>query len=312
MSEALWHIDAKRSALQPSPTDAAASGVPVRARYSMISTGTERLVALGQVPEAAADVMAVPYMAGRFSFPIKYGYSLVGHDPGGRAVHCLHPHERIAFVDVADLVVLPESTPLARMALLSNLETALNATWDAEVERGAPAAVCGFGALGALLALTLRLHYDVNPVVVEPNSYRAGLARQLGFEVQADGSHGLLFHTSGHGSGLQWCIDHADMDATIVELSWFGTRPVTLELGARFHFNRVRIISSQVGQVARMRRETVTRTARRKLAADLLSDNAFDALPRVLVPFDDAPDFFQTLRSGTLPDGLVWLIDYGD
>ena len=98
----------------------------------------------------------------------------------------------------------------------------------------------------------------------------------------------------------------------VVEMSWFGTGPVSLELGARFHFNRVRIISSQVGQVATTRRETVTRKVRRELASDLLTDDAFDALPRALVPFDKAPEFFETLRSGTLPDGLVWLIDYGD
>ncbi len=316
MSEALWHVDATRSELRSSAAPDDTSRVTVRACYSMISTGTERLVACGLVPPSAAEVMAVPCMAGGFSFPIKYGYSLVGIDPDGRAVHCLHPHEAIARVDAADLVALPEHAPLARMALVSNLETAINATWDAEVERGADALVCGFGAVGALLALTLRLMHGVEPVIVERDGYRAGIARDLGFETHAGDegvdAHRLLFNTSGTGSGLQWCLDHAGMEATVVELGWYGATAIPLVLGAQFHFNRVRIVSSQVGTVAASHRDSVTHTERRATAADLLTDAAFDALPRTRIPFAEAPRFFDTLRAGTLPEGLIWLIDYGD
>ncbi len=316
MSEALWHVDATRSELRPSAAPDDPSLVPVRARYSMVSTGTERLVALGLVPPAAAGVMAVPYMAGNFTFPIKYGYSLVGTDPDGRAAHCLHPHEATAWVEAADLVSLPGLAPLDRMALVSNLETAINATWDAGVARGDDALVCGFGTVGALLALTLRLMHGVEPVVVERDGYRAGIARDLGFETHS-GDEGvdpqrLLFNTSGTGSGLQWCLDHAAMEATVVELGWYGDTAVPLMLGAQFHFNRVRIVSSQVGAVAASKRDTVTHIERRRIAADLLTDAAFDALPRTRVPLAEAPRLFDALRAGKLPDGLIWLIDYGD
>ncbi|MEL7374003.1 MAG: dehydrogenase, partial [Pseudomonadota bacterium] len=86
MSRALWHLDATHSELRRVSRDGAAKGIAVQARYSMISTGTERLVACGKVPTTAYDAMSAPHTDGHFGFPIKYGYSLVGHDPDGRAV----------------------------------------------------------------------------------------------------------------------------------------------------------------------------------------------------------------------------------
>ncbi len=281
----------------------------------MISVGTERLVALGQVPAQAHDAMRVPYMDGAFSFPIKYGYSLVGHDGDGRALHCLHPHESTAWVDASGVVELPASAPLDRMAMTSNLETALNATWDAKVRTGSTAVICGFGTLGALLALTLRLRYDAEAVIVERDTYRASLARSLGFETVGDMNvpeqFPLLFNTSGTQSGLQWCLDHAAFESQIIELGWYGAKPVSVSLGGAFHFNRVRLISSQVGHVAASRRGELSRHDRRAEAVDLLTDDAFDDLPRTRIPFGEAPEFFDTLRDGTLPKGLVWIIDYG-
>ena len=50
----------------------------VRSLYSAVSEGTERLVLAGKVPPNLHQAMRVPYMEGDFSFPVKYGYSLVG------------------------------------------------------------------------------------------------------------------------------------------------------------------------------------------------------------------------------------------
>lgn len=316
MSHALWHLDATQSALRDATPDGAVSNVAVKARYSMISTGTERLVACGKVPATAHDAMSAPYMAGSFGFPIKYGYSLVGHDPEGQAVHCLHPHQSTAWVAAGDLVALPDGVPLDRMALASNLETALNAVWDAPPHTGEAVVVCGFGSVGALLALTLRLVHKSDVVVVERDHYRAALASELGFEVQRDdvprtADFKLLFHTTGTASGLQWCLDHAAFEARVVELSWHGDASVALALGDRFHYNRLRILSSQVGHVAHPQRETLSHRDRRAAAIDLLTDPVFDSIPRTHVPFEEAPQFFETLRAGAMPDGLVWIIDYG-
>ena len=62
-AQALWHLSSQetvwRSFLAP---DADHSLIRVRALYSLIRTGTEKLVASGQVPEELYEVMRVPYM----------------------------------------------------------------------------------------------------------------------------------------------------------------------------------------------------------------------------------------------------------
>ena len=52
--------------------------VRVTTEYSAISRGTERLVALGQVPKSEWERMRAPLQTGDFPFPVKYGYSAAG------------------------------------------------------------------------------------------------------------------------------------------------------------------------------------------------------------------------------------------
>ena len=77
-TNALWHLDSNRSALQETSLTEQEDEqyITIKSLYSLISTGTENLVATGKVPKALHQVMGVPYMDGDFSFPIKYGYSL--------------------------------------------------------------------------------------------------------------------------------------------------------------------------------------------------------------------------------------------
>ncbi len=56
----------------------------IESLYSLVSLGTERLVASALMPAAIWNQMAVPYMEGSFSLPCKYGYSLVGRVLKGR------------------------------------------------------------------------------------------------------------------------------------------------------------------------------------------------------------------------------------
>ena len=76
-TNALWHLDSNRSALQETSLTEQEDDqyITIKSLYSLISTGTENLVATGRVPKALHQVMGVPYMDGDFSFPIKYGYS---------------------------------------------------------------------------------------------------------------------------------------------------------------------------------------------------------------------------------------------
>ena len=64
----------------------------------------------------------------------------------------------------------------------------------------------------------------------------------------------------------------------MIELSWYGDRPVSVPLGEAFHSRRLTVRASQVGAVAARRRVRRTHADRLALALDLLADPAFDAL----------------------------------
>ena len=78
-SEALWTIAPGEMELRPVDLASPSAGeVTVRARYSGISRGTERLVLQGKVPASEYERMRCPLQEGAFPFPVKYGYALVG------------------------------------------------------------------------------------------------------------------------------------------------------------------------------------------------------------------------------------------
>jgi len=130
----------------------------VRALYSGVSRGTETLVYRGEVPASEYERMRAPFQAGAFPAPVKYGYASVGEvEDGpaplrGRRVFCLHPHQTRYVVPAAAVHPLPDGVPPGRAVLAANLETAVNALWDAGVRLGDRVAVVGAGTLGCLVA----------------------------------------------------------------------------------------------------------------------------------------------------------------
>lgn len=324
----LWHVDTQHSELRNTTNPIGKQFTEVKAAYSMISTGTEKMVALGKVAPALAAKMAVPWMDGGFELPIKYGYSLVGHCKGGdniiepntsKPVHLLHPHQQIAHVDPSCLYELPDSRPLRRMTLLSNMETIVNALWDAEAIlthshcASLNVAICGFGNIGALLGITLKSLYPCNITVVEADAWRLEQASSMNFTTfhpsQPAGEFDLIFHTSCTQDGLNWCIQHTNYEASIIELSWYVDKLITLSLGGHFHYNRVRLISSQVSNIPK-NKPNETYQSRKQYASKLLENDEYDHLFAEDIPFTDAPDFFKMLRSGQLSNGLVWCFKY--
>jgi len=133
-TEALWYVGAGCAEIRNEPLAEPGPGeVRVRALYSAISRGTERLVLAGRVPTSEFERMRAPFMGGSFPFPVKYGYSTVGcveagpAEMVGRIVFVLHPHQSLFNVPLSAVVALPDGVPPARAVLAANMETALNA-----------------------------------------------------------------------------------------------------------------------------------------------------------------------------------------
>ncbi|HEV7338930.1 MAG TPA: dehydrogenase, partial [Bosea sp. (in: a-proteobacteria)] len=130
----------------------------VRTLWSGVSRGTERLVFEGRVPVAEHERMRAPFQEGAFPFPVKYGYCAVGiveeGPPAllGETVFCLYPHQDRFVVPASRVSHVPKAVPARRAVLAANMETALNAHWDAGSGPADRIVVVGGGVLGLLSA----------------------------------------------------------------------------------------------------------------------------------------------------------------
>jgi hypothetical protein len=98
-----------------------------------------------------------------------------------------------------------------------------------------------------------------------------------------------VVHTSASEAGLATALRLAGNEATVLELSWYGSKEVRVALGGAFHRRRLKLVSSQVGQVAPSHRACWTHRRRLEAALKLLDDPALDALLAPPVAFADLP-----------------------
>mgnify|MGYP001053738737 CR=1 FL=1 len=317
-TSALWHLSAQESLVRTQPTLPLNNGqCRVEAAYSLISNGTETLVASGQIPAELHHSMCVPYMEGDFSFPIKYGYSLVGKVVEGTSsllgkhVHLLHPHQSSCVVNEVDVTVIPDEVPPQRAVLASNVETALNAIWDSGASAGDQVLVVGMGLIGSLVAHLSRQFPATQVQVAEADSARQAGAKEQGFLLydSSDDSLDVAFHTSGSSAGLQTCIDAVGNEGKIIELSWYGTRSAEVKLGGSFHQQRKQIISSQVSQIPPHQQARWDYRRRKQTVLELLKDDSWDQFLTATVDFSDTPTLFDKLRQDDRSQ-LSWTICY--
>jgi NADPH:quinone reductase-like Zn-dependent oxidoreductase len=298
IASALWYCGPGRVEIrQESIAAPKADEIRVRALYSAISRGTETLVFGGKVPTSEFGRMRAPFMAGDFPFPVKYGYAIVGRIEGGadrlrgKTVFALHPHQSLFNIPASAIVELPETLPPQRAVLAANMETALNAAWDAAPGPSDRIAVVGAGVVGALVAYLCGHLPGADVTLVDINPDRAELAKALGVgfagPADAKGDCDLVVHASGSPDGLRTAIELAGEEATVLEMSWYGDTPVMAMLGGPFHSRRLRLVSSQVGKVAPSHRPRWTHGRRLTAAVALLKDPRLDALLAPAVGFHD-------------------------
>lgn len=300
-ARAYWVTGAGRGELRAETLAPPASGEAlVRTLYSGISRGTEALVLHGQVPPSEYHRMRAPHQAGDFPWPVKYGYCNVGRvesgppDWVGQAVFCLYPHQSRYCVTIDALHRIPDGVPPARAVLAANLETAINGLWDAAPQIGDRVAVIGAGSVGVLCAWLASRIPGCEVELIDINPRRAEIAEALGIRfalpAAASAEADCVIHASGAPAGLELALALAGFEATILELSWYGTTAVSLPLGAAFHRRRLTLRSSQVGQVATAQRARWDYRRRLGLALSLLKDPVLDHLISGEDDFEDLPE----------------------
>jgi threonine dehydrogenase-like Zn-dependent dehydrogenase len=328
VARAIWYVRPGAAEIRAAPLDAPRENLAlVRTVFSGISRGTERLVFQGAVPESERARMRAPLQEGEFPFPVKYGYCAVGvvetgpPELAGRHVFCLHPHQDQFIAPAAMLVPLPAGLPPRRATLAANMETALNAMWDAGAGPADRIVIVGAGIVGLMLASLAARLPGADVTVIDVAEDRRALVERLEakFATAVEWSQALsadpkaradvVFHTSVTPAGLDTAIASAGMEGTVVELSWYGDRDIPVRLGGAFHSQRLKLISSQVGQVSPARRPRWDYRRRMEAALRLLADDRLDALVADEIAFDNAPaELPRILGAGA--GGLAPLIRY--
>jgi len=293
--------------------------IRVRAIASGISAGTEMLVYRGQVPPGLP--LDLPTLQGSFGFPIKYGYASVGRvmaGPGeGEVVFVHHPHQTEYVVPASAAIPLvvgrglvprqphrratmtrPTADPMAeRGVFLANLETAVNVMLDAAPRIGEKVLIFGQGVVGLLLT-QLAVRVGAKVLAVEPHKLRQRLSAQLGATVvgpkevhDAD----IAIEVSGNPAALDQAIRCVAFGGTVVACSWYGAKPVNLDLGGAFHRGRVRIVSSQVSTIDPALTGRWSRERRLDLARDLLGELQLEALITHRFPLEAAQQAYDLI-----------------
>ncbi len=211
---------------------------------------------------------------------------------------------------------VPDSVPAERAVLAGTVETAVNALWDAAPLVGDRIAVVGGGMIGCVGRRPDRpLPRGARPAGRRRSRRGRGPRRRSASTsrcpADALGECDLVVHASASEAGLARSLELLAAEGTVIELSWYGDRRVSLPLGEAFHSRRLTVRSSQVGTVSPAARPGRTYADRLALALDLLADPALDALITGECAFEELPDVLPRLASGELP-ALCHRVRYPD
>ena len=153
---------------------------------------------------------------------------------------------------------------------LANMETAVNFLLDASPKVGERVLIVGQGIVGLLTSSLLAQFPLAGLFAVEGIGDRQRWAEKIGvnkvFDVnqldemadlhsalrlnEQHGGADLIIEVSGSPEALNLAIDLCGYAGRILVGSWYGTKRAAINLGERFHRNRIQIVSSQVSSIA--------------------------------------------------------------
>ncbi len=286
----------------------------VQVLCSAISPGTEMLVYRGQFPEDMAADETLSALSGALAYPLRYGYAAVGEvlevglgvEPGwrGRRVFAFQPHASGFTARVDELLPVPDPVAADDAVFLANMETAVNFVQDGAPLLGERVAVYGQGVVGLLTTALLARLPLADLCVVDGLAPRRAQALALGakraLDPEAAGTlrdFDLVFECSGAPAALDQAIATVGFAGRVVIGSWYGRKRVTLDLGGRFHRDRIRLMSSQVSTLDPTLSGRWSKARRLDLAWQLLAQVQPSRLITQRVPLAQAADAYALLAT---------------
>ncbi|MEJ2672040.1 MAG: zinc-binding alcohol dehydrogenase [Deltaproteobacteria bacterium] len=279
--QVLYFMAPQQVAIQREPLPSPSFGqLLVQTIISAISPGTELLIYRGLAPSDMAKDATIAALGGGFSFPLKYGYAVVGRvlevgrgvAPGweDQLVFAFHPHESHFLATPDELLKVPEGLTPEDAVFFPSMETAVTFLLDGQPLMGEQVVVFGQGIVGLLLTALLSRWPLSSLVGLDLYPRRRLLSEELGAHVTFDPSEAeamerlhahlqkagpypgadLCYEISGNPVALDQAIAATGFSGRVVIGSWYGLKRSDLNLGGRFHRSRVRLISSQVSSLA--------------------------------------------------------------
>jgi 2-desacetyl-2-hydroxyethyl bacteriochlorophyllide A dehydrogenase len=291
----------------------------VETERSAISPGTELLIYRDEVSGDLETDETIGALDGTLSYPLQYGYSAVGvvTDTGttvdsdwvGRRVFAFHPHESHFLATPAE--VFPVELSLDRAVLIANAEAAVNFVMDGRPRVGERVAVFGQGVVGLLTTAFLSSFPTEELLTIDRYERRRSLSRSLGADESVppsadyirhlDGEHtdgaDLSIEVSGAPDALNDALQATGYAGRIIVGSWYGTKPVQLELGGEYHRSHIRVRSSQVSQIDPDHAGRWDKDRRLDTVCDMLADVDPDNILTDEYPVEQAERAYDQLAS---------------
>jgi 2-desacetyl-2-hydroxyethyl bacteriochlorophyllide A dehydrogenase len=297
----------------------------VRTLFSAISSGTEMLAYRGQLPRnLALDPSMAALENQATNYPLQYGYASVGRveaagdkvDKGmtGSHVFALQPHATHYLTKAGLVVKLPGSIAPEAAVFLANMETAVNLVLDAKPALGENVVVLGQGIVGLLVSAILSRFPLAAHFALDPLPLRRDKALMLGVEHAIDPDNetalgtmqtalnrlpgqgaDLVLELTGSPDALNLAVELCAYSGRIIVGSWYGSKPVTLDLGGRFHRERIKIISSQVSSISPELSGRWDRDRRFTTALGMIESVRPEQLITHRIAFGSAPEAYQLL-----------------
>jgi threonine dehydrogenase-like Zn-dependent dehydrogenase len=279
----------------------------------------------GQVPADLSVDATIAELGDAFSYPLKYGYAVVGRvqalGPGvderwlDRRVFVFHPHESHFVSAVSNLHPVPEELSSESAVLLPLMETAVSFLMDGQPMIGERVVLFGQGIVGLLTTAMLAAFPLANLVTLDRFLLRRDWSDKLGARTSLDpgaadavdqlrsylSSEGhyqgadLVFELSGNPEALDQAIATAGYDGRVLIGSWYGMKKASLTLGSQFHRSHVNLISSQVSFIAPRWRGRFDQARRLDMAWSMLAKHDPARLITHRFPLSEAHDAYQLL-----------------
>ncbi len=308
----------------PEPGD---GEVLISSLCSAISSGTEMLAYRGQLPAGQALDESIEGMERPAQYPLRYGYSIVGSviaskvnktpPKKGQRVFAFHPHESHFATASSNLILIPDDVETDDAVFLANMETAVGLLMDGKPLIGERVLIVGAGVVGLLTTALLTRYPQLTVDVVDLKQSRLARAKALGasgintpYTLSGDKNYDLVYELSGNPGGLQLALEAAGYAGRVIVGSWYGNKPVSLDLGGRFHRSKLNVYASQVsrldpefaGRWTKQRRMDVALQCLKTIRPGRFITHAFDV--------EKAAEAYQMLEEET-EDILQVVLNYG-